>query len=153
MMEISVIIMREIRPDLVSRAIMAWTGVPYSHIAIGYSVDGEDYLFHAYGRGVCCDRMDTYMQDHQAMGRKIVKLKCSLEEFRAYVNGAVGKDYSESQFLGFIFPYKWVLKLVGDGEKELVCSELVARVLHRYAGYEFHEDMDWLDPKEVWEAV
>lgn len=152
-MEISVVIIRENKPDFVSRAIMAWTGAPYSHIAICYNLEGTDYLFHAYGKGVCNDRMDTYMQDHQNMGMKKIKLRCQPEEFLGYVSGAVGKDYSEAQFLGFIFPYKWILKLVGDGEKEMVCSELVSRVLAKFGGYTFAEDFDFLDPKEVWEAI
>ena len=152
-MEIRIVVMREIRPDFVSRAIMAWTGVPYSHIAICYNQEGTDYLFHAYGKGVCLDRLDTYLQDHQIVGRKPVTLACDPESFLGYVSGAVGKDYSEAQFLGFIFPYKWIMKLVGDGERELVCSELVARVLTKFSNYTFAEDLDFLDPREVWEAI
>jgi hypothetical protein len=153
-MEISVMTMRETYPDIVSMMIMWGNRAFYSHIAICYAdAEGTEMVFHATGEGVSTLTLEDMLVDHVIVERKTIRLRCSEEAFYGYVAGAVGKDYSESQFAGFIFPYRWIAWIVGDGEREMICSELIARVLKRFAGYKFDRDLDFISPKEIWELI
>lgn len=149
-MEVKIILTREINPDFVSKAIMRFTGKDSSHILIEYHcpVDDQMKVFQATGEGVNVKPSDEYFKTHHKMMTIHLDLNCTPGEFASYIDGALGKDYSESQYVGFIFPYKWIQKIVGDGEKEMICSELVARVVEKFTDIRFSIPLDFITPHE-----
>lgn len=151
-MRIEVAVSAEKEPDFVSRQIMKYMGAPYSHIFFIHKGKhiGVD------GKGVNVVDMDFFLKDHMIMGSEFIDLEWSEEYFLGWVEGNKGKEYSESQYLGFIFD--GVKSLFSDGSKELICSEFVARALDysspRVLDYlRFGWDFDYVSPKELWEAV
>lgn len=140
--------MAEIDPDWATRLLMWWSKVPYSHIAIEFEGD----IYHAVGEGVSVHNYKEYMESHREMGRKRIMLKCTKATFLAYVEGAKGKDYSETQLIGFIFP--WWRRFFSDGKREVICSEFVSRILARYTDIDYTGiNLDYLTPKEAWEKI
>lgn len=138
----------ERKPDLVSKLIMQFMGTNYSHVL--FKVGGE--VFHATGEGVNRIPVSEYLGNKKIIVHQIpVVLDCTANEFYAYMLGANGKEYSSSQYLGFLF--KPLRKLVSNGEEKQICSELVARVLHKWAGIEFHENLDFISPRDVFERI
>lgn len=152
MNQISVMTFREMRPDFVSRMIMRFGKAPYSHIAICFEQHGEKWLSHATGKGVHRAKLSPYLDEHILVGEKKFNLTCSGDEFLGYIKGAEGKDYAEAQYIGFIFPYKWVQKLIADGNKDLICSEWVGNILVDCCGKKF-DNLDFKSPRDIWEAI
>jgi hypothetical protein len=140
--------MSEKDPDWISRMIMKREKVPYSHIAIEFEGD----IYHAVGEGVCVDNYKEYMEAHTEQGRKVVQLKCIKATFLGYIEGSKGKDYSETQWIGFMFP--WFRRWFDDNKSEVICSEFVARILARYTDIDFdYQNLDFLTPKQVFEMI
>lgn len=111
-------------------------------------------VFHATGEGVNKQDAVEFFKHHDSGAYKQIKLNCTADEFLGYVDGSCGKDYAESQFLGFIFPYKWIQKIVGDGGKEIICSELVAMVLDKFKKQiKFDKSFEFLKPEECFKII
>lgn len=154
-MEIQVVVTREKKPDIMSRLIMWWTKQEYSHILIDYYCcrEKKNVIFHATGEGVNKQPSSEFWQTHLPIDTVSLKLDCTHEEFMGYVDGSCGKDYAESQYFAFIFPYKWLAKIVGDGNKDFVCSELVATTVNKFKGISFNKELDFVTPKEVLDTI
>ena len=146
-MKINVCMVAETKPDFVSRQIMERIGAPYSHAAIIY----KDLVYHCIERGVCVQNLADGLHHSKIVVSKEVELNCTEDAFFAFMQGALDKDYSELQLVGFIFPK--MAKYVADGRSELICSEFVAWVLVELAGYKFSEELDFVDPRELFESL
>lgn len=154
-MFIDIVVTAEKKPDLGSRLIMWWTKSKFSHCLIRYDHPwGKTMIFQATSEGVNVVEAEEFFKTHIAVDNILdIKLNCTPEEFVGYVEGSCGKDYSESQYLGFLFNWKWLRDWFADGDKELVCSELVASVIQRWTHIRFDKQLDYLTPAEVLETV
>jgi hypothetical protein len=145
--QVKVCVVAELNPDFVSSQIMKRIGAPYSHAIIIY----KNKIYHAIEQGVCISSMEEGLLDSKIVDEKDIELDCTEEEFFSFIEGAVGKNYSEIQLLGFIFPS--LKGLVANGRSALICSEFVAWVLEKFAGYKWNEDLDFVDPRELFESI
>lgn len=142
---ITVAVSAEIKPDFVSRMIMWFTKATFSHIMI---IDKGE-IVHSVGEGNSKADLNKYLETHKLQAKRI-RLKKPYDYFRGYVDGSQGKEYSESQYWGFLF--KPLRKFFRNGNEKEICSEYVARCLNHCCGYDF-KDMDFLTPKQVWEDI
>ena len=147
----------EIKPDFVSRMIMWWLKCDYSHIGIGL-VDQDNELhtiYHSVGEGFST----LSVKDFLSHGKKIVGVKHipvkNPDQALGFLDGMMGKDYSEMQYIGFMLP--WLKKLVDNGEGELVCSEAATLFVQKYmvdGEIKFKDfNADFTSPKDLWEAI
>ncbi len=128
----------EPKPDWKSGGIMLATGCKFSHVGI---IVNEEHIYHATGIGFNEEHIDEFLLTHQFAHRFELMLKddTPFGHGRAlgWLQGNIGKDYSETQFLGFgaefverylpAFLVNKIKSLVTDGMRELVCSESVVR--------------------------
>lgn len=143
-----VFVSREKEPDFVSKMIMKKIGANYSHI--GLLIDGHS-IYHATGKGFHLQLLSDFEQ------KKLIVDKIEVSVLNAdyalgYLHGNIGKEYSQSQYLGFLLP--WLTSLVDNGDEKLICSESVINFL-KHCVYDFYhvEPADFVDPKEAFEMV
>lgn len=139
----------EVKPDLVSKAIMFFTRAKYSHLYIVY----KGIMYHCVDRGVCAEVYEYFLYpDHIEVESIEVELKCSEDEFHGYMRELIGKriEYSHKQYIGFILPFarKWLRNERNKG----ICSEMVCWVLSDLGTHEF-VDADFLHPKQVMQIL
>lgn len=125
-------------PDWKSAGIMLATQCKFSHV--GIIVDGQ-WIYHATGEGFNKEAVDEFLITHRFMHKweLVIKDDTPFGHGRAlgWLQGNLGKDYSETQFIGFgaqilqrFLPDVLVNKfkaMVSDGARELVCSESAVR--------------------------
>ena len=141
----------ETEPDFVSRAIMKKLKCDYSHIGVAFNGSS---LYHATGKGVHLLTRGEFLKDHKMVHEiPITKFVHNFSYARGWCEGNVGKDYSESQFIGFMFPA--LKKFFGDGRKEVICSEFVARFIDECTEIDIFDeiDCDYVSPKELIEML
>ena len=131
-------------PDFFSRVIMNRLKINYSHAAILY----KDTIYHAIKQGVLAEKLSDLPKNDVIVHEKEIELKVSEDYFLGFMAGVVGTDYSETQLLGFLFD--GIRSKVTDGRTELICSEFVAWVLQEMSDYKFDENLDFVDPKDLW---
>lgn len=139
---------REIKPDFISRMIMKFLRSNYSHVMLGY----EDIIYHATGKGVHSQtRKEFLAQGKEVVYSFLIDLPLSPSELKSYMRGAEGKEYSNSQYLGFLFPA--LQRYVANGKSKQICSELVCDVLAEFGNYEFPKMHDFMSPRDVYEFL
>jgi hypothetical protein len=143
---------QEKNPDFKSRAIMQATGWDCSHVGIIY---GGFKIWHATGIGLHSlegEKFDEFMRLHNLPHRFALPVRNS-DYARGYCRGNEGKDYSESQLVGFKVP--GLRDGLGDGEAELICSEFVIRFANEFDILNLHCDLDpdFIDPKTCMEIM
>lgn len=156
MIKFCVWISAEAKPDLVSCTIMKYLGTNYSHIGIGLC-DNEGHMHTIYDSvGEGFRTMTT--KEFTKNGEKIIKgIKyvevVNRDRALGWLDGNIGKDYSEMQYIGFIFPR--FRKFVDNDSAKLICSEVVASFLkaHKVNGFDEIINADFASPKDVWEAL
>lgn len=149
-MKVKIAFTREAEPDLVSKGIMKYMGTNYSHVFFILN----DIIYHAVGEGVTAVPLQDYLKDHVIVAEKEVNLYMTEGEFVTYMRGARGKEYSNSQYLGFIF--KSLKKFFRNKDEKMICSELVATVLNDYGIDEqipYFHDPDFVSPKDIYVAI
>jgi hypothetical protein len=154
-MRFCIFISAEIKPDFVSRAIMWKLGCNYSHIGIGLKDEMGNLhtLFHSVGEGFS----EISVGDFIAHGKRIVAVKDvpikNADFAMGYLIGMKGKEYSESQYFGFLIPK--LQKYFDNDNRKLICSEAVALFLQEHMVGEFEKikQADFASPKDVWEAI
>lgn len=144
---INVVFTREKKPDFVSYLIMKFLRTEYSHVF--FELDSQ--IFHATGKGVHQAPFSEYMNTHVVTEKFTVSLSCSEKEFLMFMEGAKGKEYSQSQYLGFFG--KFMQRFVKNGDEKMICSELVAIVLQRWGGFKLPKDADFMSPKDVYQLL
>jgi hypothetical protein len=146
----------EVEPDFVSKSIMKAIGTNYSHVGIIIQEEGEEYghIIDATGKGVCKSKVEDYIKDHELLEMiDITRFVLNGSNAKSWLEGNLGKDYSEGQFVGFKIPA--LKKLVGDGESELICSELCARFCNKHTTIDafLETDPDFICPKTFIEGL
>lgn len=144
----------EITPDFKSHGIMKFLGTNYSHVLhIIEPEAGEPFLWHSTGEGVNCKLLRDFLQTHRLIHKFDVtdRLIVSADRFLGYLEGNEGKDYSETQYAGFINDV--FKRRVGDGPSELICSEFTARSANKYTSLQIKGDEDFVTPKMFIEAI
>lgn len=146
----------EIEPDLKSAAIMKATDCEFSHVGI---IEDGRCIFQATGIGFHSCLVEEFEKGHGFAHR--FEIAVIDPEFAAgWLRGNLGKDYSESQLLGFALRKlkasrfgKYLLKFLGDGRRELICSESVVRFAIECCGLSFGGDPDYVTPQESVEIM
>lgn len=143
---------QEKNPDLKSRAIMAAIGWDCSHVGVIWN---GNTVWHATGEGfnrLQGEKFDEFIQLHNLPHRFDLPVR-NLDYARGYCRGNEGKDYSETQFAGFLSPA--LQKMAHDGERELICSEFVIRFAMdpEICGLAFDQDPDFVDPKRCTKII
>lgn len=146
-MKVKVGFTSENKPDFVSKTIMWFLKTNYSHV---FFILG-DHIFHATGKGVHPVALSEYMKTHNLVHSFEVELNMSLESFLAFMDGASSKEYSSSQYLGFLS--KSLQKFVKNGNEKMICSELVAVVLEKYGAYCLPKEADFMSPRDVFNLL
>ena len=134
----------ETKPDWQPRAIMKVLKCNYSHV--GFLVNGVQ-IFHSTGEGVNEKYVDSFLTDHVFIERlDITKYVINPQFFLGWLKGNIGKDYSESQYLGFINK-NW-RKISSDGRSEMICSEFGARGIDECTVIPIFDNVncDFVDP-------
>jgi hypothetical protein len=154
-MRFFIFISAEEKPDLVSKAIMWKLDTNYSHIGIGIADDdGEIHtLYHSIGDGYTKQPTESWLKKGKIInGVKEIKV-INADQAIGYLEGNIGKDYSESQYLGFVIPS--LARFFANGVSKQICSEAVALFLmnHLEGGFEIKKQADFASPKDVWEAI
>jgi hypothetical protein len=98
----------EINPDFKSKSIMKATNCSFSHVGI---IENDEMIFQATSKGFHSIRFDEFMPGNGLAHRFELKV-LNIDFAAGWLRGNVGKDYSESQFLGFLFKIPWVRRLV-----------------------------------------
>lgn len=156
---------REKQPDWKSRKIMKAISWDCSHSLL--YVEEGDYraIYHATGKHkyrdgrmakgfhkIEGDNLAEFLETH-TLHYKVELPVVNAAAGIAFCDANIGKDYSETQLVGFYLP---VLKVfLGDGEAELICSEYPIRfAMHPLIlNFHFAEDPDWIDPKVCTEVM
>jgi hypothetical protein len=146
-MKVKVAFTREKEPDFVSKSIMWVMKTDYSHVFFIH----EGNIYHSIGLGVCKQDLESYLEDHIIVKEFEVELACSKEVFEAFVAGEDGKDYSQSQYIGFIFPM--FQSFFDNNNEKRICSEFVAVVLQKYGDVVLSKDADFTSPKDVYDIL
>ena len=154
-MKFRIFVSREIKPDLMSRLIMWKFKADYSHIGMIVE-DGETdpFIWHSVGKGFSTASLPHFMQDHTIESVDITEYIKDKNYALGYLQGRIGVEYSQSQYLGFILP--WTRWLVRNKEGKGICSEEVARFLYHCCKHHVHVDpnkFDFVSPKDVWETL
>lgn len=154
-MKFCVWISAEVPPDWLSRLIMWKLSCDYSHIGIALINDeGEPHtIYHSVGEGFSTLTVKEFLSHGKILkGIKPVEI-INPDKALGWLDGMLGKEYSEMQYLGFLLPR--LQKLVDNGNRKLICSEAVARFLqaHMVGGFEKIKTADFASPKDVWEAL
>lgn len=145
----------EIKPDFKSSTIMKYLGCDFSHVLHIIEQPGEEpYIWHSTGEGVNKKYLSDFLKDHVLKHKFEItdKLVVHPERFVGYLEGNEGKDYSETQYFGFISdifgPVKrWLQKESDDNTRELICSEFTSRSANKYTSLRIKGDEDFQTPK------
>lgn len=149
MTHINILATSEIGPDFISKMIMKKLKTNFSHVLIYF----DGLIIHSVGDGlVILEHRESqkYLETHEVKEKFNVALNCSEDYFYGYVRGAQGKEYSSSQYIGFLVPF--LAKFFANKKEKLICSEFVAEVLNECCGFNL-KDLDFLSPKDIVEFL
>lgn len=153
-MIVDVCLTSENKKDQMSTLISAAMAREFTHCLIRFYDEGVWKILHCIEKGVCVEDAKEFYKTHYDVRSLRVELDCTFEEFKILTVAWNGVEYSESQYvncaldklgLGFIH-------FSDNEESKMICSELVARVLHKWSKFKFTEDMDRICPVDI-EAV
>lgn len=143
-------------------AIKKVIGSDFSHTYIKFKADSFNRVLIYQASGTAVNFMvEERFLDHNTVVAEF-DLEVSEEVFNKTLQFAidqVGTPYGMSQIFGIL--YVKALGLFGlkaknpfpNGSGNYVCSELVAQILKEIVGLEVSEDLDLIDPKEVFELL
>jgi len=144
MLTLQVAFTREIKPDWLSRKIMEKLRTNFSHVFFIY----KESVFHATGKGVHSVPLAEYLKTHYIVDQYDVDFPNVSEDFfLGYTAGAAGKEYSSSQYLGFLFPK--LQKFVTNGSEKEICSELVTKFIRDYKPCKLPKEPDFMSPLDA----
>lgn len=146
-MKFEILALGELEPDFASRHIQAFLGTDYSHCAI--LVDGL-WAYHATAEGFHMTPWATLSPGHAVRHRFEWELDRDTTQYAlGWLEGCLGCEYSESQYLGFLFPF--LRHFVANGRSKTVCSEAAGQFM--FDCLKIKEARlyacDWLTPKDI----
>ena len=147
MMKLEIIATHEKKIDFVSKNLELFMGTSYSHNAI---VVDEAVVYHATEKGF--HKMPLSNLLLQCDIRHRFEFVRPIPEFyyaHGWLDGCVGREYSESQYFGFLFPF--LKPMLQNGRKKTICSEVVADFMIDCLKIDDDRlsDADWLTPKDI----
>lgn len=155
MIKISIFVCAENDPDWVSRKIMKVIRADYSHIGI---IVDDRTVYHMVGKGFSTMPLAELQVGHTLQLKNITNHIDNIQYALGYLEGRLGVEYSQSQYLGFLFPF--LRQFVRNNREKGVCSEEVARFLllcgkPQRIESNIHnlDSLDFVSPKDVWEAL
>lgn len=135
---------------------MKATACTFSHV--GVILDGM--VYHAVGTGVEKMPIEMFIAEGHGFEHRF-EIDChNAVGGRYWLEGNLDRDYSESQLVGFavnaiawMLPTKvleWILEKLGDGQREMICSELVIRFAVLFCNLVLPNDInpDFVTPEE-----
>ena len=130
---------------LTSWLISKFIGAKYSHTAIVFRMKetGQDIVFHATRKGVYPVLLDDFRAKNKVIESKIILGEKREKKALHFCIEHLGTKYGFSTILSILFNIKF-----SDGNKRLICSELVAKALDLNL-----ENLDQIDPKELIEIL
>lgn len=146
-MKVRICVAAEKIPDFISWRIMRFLKFAASHIFIVY----KDRMYHAIEEGITDHDFLEFCKDHHIVAKKEVEFFCTEEEFFAWYAKIKGTPYSQSQYVGFFFPF--LKRFVRNKRKAAICSEFVAWAMEDLARRSDFGDSDFLNPKEVFDRI
>lgn len=146
----------EIKPDTVSKGIMAFTHSDMSHAGVIYqrSPFGPEMIVDSTGKGVTDHPLSDFLKTHRLVHRiDITQYVSSFHYALGWLEGNKGKEYSEAQYVGFVAGF--MKRFVRDGESEMVCSEFAARFIDKCTALTCFKDadFDFINPKDCLEIL
>lgn len=163
---IKVHFVREIAPDLPSRAVMLKDGTNYSHVLLLFpdlenlfpvstkADEKVDYpgekIFHATGDGVHIANPTEYYKEHILVREFVLPLKVPLIALLWFIDGAQGKGYGFDQIAAVA-----VNSIARNGHEKYICSELVGYLTQKACGVpmEHKGDRDVWKPNHCYQAL
>ena len=150
-MKIELLAIGEVKPDWASTLIQRALDTDYSHI--GILINGV-HLWHATEVGFHMIPWATFEPGHVVRHRFEWEVKDGTYQeglITGWLIATMGKEYSTSQYLGFIFPMLRSVKIIANGNSKLVCSEAGGQFLYDTYLLRDHRlsKCDWLDPKKI----
>jgi hypothetical protein len=139
----------EPKPDWRSAGIMFATKCKFSHVGI---IENGSKIFHATRFGFGEETVEEFELTHKYAHRWELHVPDPIFA-SGWLRGNVGKDYSESQFVGFLFKIPFIRKLFSDGRSELICSEAAIRFGIECCGLRFDGNPDFVSPEESVEIM
>lgn len=139
---------REFKPSLFGRAIVWFTGAPFSHARLVFQDEtGKWKVFHAIEQGVV---VEDYVHGQEIIVASFpCELSCTLDHFEGIIYGSRGKKYSWIQCflmgLGIYIPW--------NGDSRSVCSETQGIILRDYFGLKLSGDQDSWSPRNNYAAL
>lgn len=150
-MKISILAIGEEKPDFVSRRIQSFLGTNYSHAAI---LVEDHWLYHATAKGFHQIPLHLVLPGHVIRHRFDYELNQEQSQYAlGWLQGALGHEYSQSQYLGFLFP--WLRRFVANGNSKTICSEAVGQFMFDCLNIREARlyACDFLSPKDVVEIA
>lgn len=149
-MKFEIFVSREKNPDFISRMIMKVTKADFSHI--GVLVNGTTVI-HAVGEGYLEQSAESFLV--KKMFVELHEVKVVNEQYSlGWLHGNLGKDYSQSQFFGFLFPF--LRPLLDNNRTKGYCSEFMLdfAIDCLVGGHTLAEcDSDWYSPKQTLQKI
>lgn len=145
-------------PDWQSKGVNAVLKDDYTHVLIRFRDEaGVEKVFHSITEGVCVQVAEEFYKTHYSVKSLYVKLNCTQAEFRTLTEKWNDIDYGYTQFLNCFLdelPLLGRINVSTNGLDEMICSELVARVLQLFTEiYKFTESFDSICPNDVENAI
>lgn len=150
-MKFSILAVGELEPDFVSKRIQHFLKTDYSHSAILV----EDFMvYHATGKGFHAIPLHSLLPGHALRHKIDFELPDAQSHYACgWLQGALGHEYSQSQYLGFLFPF--LKRWVANGNSKTVCSEAVGQFMFDCLNVKDARlyECDFLSPKDVTEIA
>lgn len=126
--------------NIISWLIRKYIKCDYSHTAIVIELYGINLVLESSFEGVNVVTLDKFLEKNTVI--KEIKLQQSTytDSVISYIFKNIDKGFSFSAFIGIIFKKKTI---GDDGEKYMICSELVARA------FGMSGDLDHITPLDV----
>lgn len=127
--------------NLISWLIRKWIKKPYSHTAFMFNLFETDLVFESSVEGVNVVTKQDFMIKNIIVKEYDISELVNKDLMLKYLFSNIDGGFSFLAFVGILFKNKTIGM---DGEKEMICSEFVARAL----GIK-NVDLDHIDPYEV----
>lgn len=133
-------------------AIMAYQKTNYSHAYVKFHSDSisRDLIYQASGK------MVNFIGSEKFAAEEIIVAEYQIEisedkrvALMQFLVDETGTPYGVLQIFGLLLYRQFGWKLLRNNDKEFICSELVARVLHGLDVPESFSELDYVMPTDV----
>lgn len=140
----------EYAPDLKSGTIMKVAHSKFSHVGI---IENGKTVFHATGEGFNEVPLQKFCLEH-GFEHRFPLYVTDPAGAAGWLRGNIGKDYSESQLIGYALKwFPFLKRWLGDGKRELICTEATLRFGIEYCEIKCSIDPDFAGLDEAVEIM